>query len=199
MQIAILSKNNKNNILNSLVPMFGDSFFTCNYWFRKLCEFARSFRPHVWGFFFHKATLSKCFTAARRFRPHVWGFFFHMISIKQSDIDRMKFSSPCLGILFSLHRKIAEREKGTVFVPMFGDPFFTRTRNVHECKKLRQGFRPHVWGSFFHNEASKLKGGRKVVFVPMFGDPFFTGRWVDFSGNGTLAFSSPCLGILFSQ
>lgn len=28
MQIAILSKNNKNNILNSLVPMFGDSFFT---------------------------------------------------------------------------------------------------------------------------------------------------------------------------
>ena len=28
MQIAILSKNNKNNILNSLVPVFGDSFFT---------------------------------------------------------------------------------------------------------------------------------------------------------------------------
>ena len=38
-----------------------------------------------------------------------------------------------------------------VFVPMFGDPFF-------------------------HNEASKLKGGRKVVFVPMFGDPFFTSK-----------------------
>ena len=28
MQIAILSKNNKNNILNFLVPMFGDSSFT---------------------------------------------------------------------------------------------------------------------------------------------------------------------------
>ena len=80
-----------------------------------------------------------------------------MISIKQSDIDRMKFSSPCLGILFSLHRNIAEREKGTVFVPMFGDSFFTRTRNVHECKKLRQGFRPHVWGSFFHIK-NRLKG-----------------------------------------
>ena len=76
MQIAILSKNNKNNILKSLVSMFGDPFFTA------------------------LKKIDKTITTL--------------------------FSSPCLGILFSLRiSMVLLMTVNLVFVPMFGDSFFT--------------------------------------------------------------------------
>ena len=39
----------------------------------------------------------------------------------------------------------------------------------------KTGFRPHVWGSFFHcSECPQNREWEDKVFVPMFGDPFFT-------------------------
>ena len=37
-----------------------------------------SFRPHVWGFFFHKDAVQAMKDDGPCFRPHVWGFFFHL-------------------------------------------------------------------------------------------------------------------------
>ena len=136
------------------------------------------------------------------FRPHVWGFFFHT---GQSSLKLLAetFSSPCLGILFSLH---------LLFLFMDGG----------RCSR----FRPHVWGFFFHITAEKPVriASRECVFVPMFGDSFFTGTgrhgkqiigtgvFVPMFGDSFFTrkswqrfakiiqlFSSPCLGILFSQ
>ena len=184
-----------------------------------------SFRPHVWGFFFHCLLhyniVHECyqvfvpmfgdsfFTSRKRclcallqcsFRPHVWGFFFHERLSWQKNMDLLEFSSPCLGILFSL-------SWGTwnvpfsweVFVPMFGDSFFTLTDKLliipgysgfrphvwgfffHSFpsksygRQARQGFRPHVWGFFFHNPQKYMERYMAfMVFVPMFGDSFFT-------------------------
>ena len=36
------------------VPMYGDSFFTIYYDFMEEWASPESFRPHVWGFFFHR-------------------------------------------------------------------------------------------------------------------------------------------------
>ena len=58
---------------------------------------------------------------------------------------------------------------------MFGDSFFT--------------------ANYLHISVKALQ----AVFVPMFGDPFFTMDGIApfiYQGRG---FSSPCLGILFSQ
>ena len=62
------------------------------------------------------------------------------------------FSSPCLGILFS-RDGVAYYKASVViavFVPMFGDSFFTRGAS-------------HVFTAYTDS-----------VFVPMFGDSFFT-------------------------
>ena len=125
MQIAILSKNNKNNILNSLVPMFGDPFFT-RQMESVLVVWEARFRPHVWGFFFHLCG----YQLPDESREHVFvpmfgdSFFTGCTSIKDF-IDEV-FSSPCLGILFSQSQTvIIVRLGGSVFVPMFGDSFFT--------------------------------------------------------------------------
>ena len=86
-----------------------------------------SLRPHVWGFFF---TVHNQLTKREipcRFRPHAWGFFFHLIFFGMVMGMIMLFSSPCLGILFSPRRcHHVHRQGWYVFVPMFGDPFFTR-------------------------------------------------------------------------
>ena len=84
------------------------------------------------------------------FRPHAWGFFFHLIFISDSKLKR------------------------PVFVPMFGDSFFTQLEDLNILE-------------IFH------------VFVPMFGDPFFTVDTCFPTKAGNTTFSSPCLGILFSQ
>ena len=55
-----------------------------------------------------------------------------------------------------------------------------------------------MFGDFFHT-AVFVEGKRgEVVFVPMFGDPFFTVEIPDSYYLTGRAFSSPCLGILFS-
>ncbi len=149
MQIAILSKNNKNNILNSLVPMFGDSFFT----FRTMTRKRRN---------------------ASCFRPHVWGSFFHEIK-RKNDIDKLiKFSSPCLGILFSLDG-----------IP----PFIYQGRGFSSpCLGI-------LFSPYYGKSEKRIYG---EVFVPMFGDSFFTHSWGTLNVPFRWGFSSPCLGILFS-
>ena len=154
--------------------MFGDSFFTARF-------------------------LKGCTLNSPSFRPHVWGFFFHILFSN----DVFKFVP-------------------NVFVPMFGDSFFTTVLLLILIRFLGNCFRPHVWGFFFHNIV-KFDGippfivfvpmfgdsfftgicpfiyqGRGAVFVPMFGDSFFTLTVSPRSFTGGVAFSSPCLGILFS-
>ena len=127
MQIAILSKNNKNNILNSLVPMFGDSFFTAK------------------------------------------------IVKRDGKLFLVAFSSPCLGILFS-PEKTARYNNGLtcqVFVPMFGDPFFTVGTEL-TIGEVDLMFSSPCLGILF---SQHLKRTLKHI---------------------TTLFSSPCLGILFS-
>ena len=165
--------------------MFGDSFFTCHL-LKTLCSQISRFRPHVWGFFFHNrkgkimATFGKkvfvpmfgdsFFTSAiffilsgriiSRFRPHVWGFFFHkdLINMMKRTVSD-SFSSPCLGILFSPGKEIASTGKGAeVFVPMFGDSFFTGKLAAVSSGWCCGCFRPHAWGFFFHSRPGMPHG-----------------------------------------
>ena len=157
--------------------MFGDSFFTPQrrYSFRLT---GQSFRPHVWGFFFHTVKMgiivdtafpfsSPCLgilfsqkivspvtsNVPFSFRPHVWGFFFHATVVVAID-ERFptRFSSPCLGILFS---------PGDV---------------VKRKATRRSRFSSPCLGILFSLEiAPHLMHERRVkFFVPMFGDSFFT-------------------------
>ena len=70
-----------------------------------------------------KMTLKRFYS----FRPHVWGFFFHDTFEYEYGLEPKLFSSPCLGILFSRYRsgRSSDRACLLVFVPMFGDSFFT--------------------------------------------------------------------------
>ena len=105
MQIAILSKNNKNNILKSLVSMFGDPFFTADlYGFTYDCE--SSFRPHVWGFFFHSRPASFYKRTLWVFVPMFGDSFFTIASYRLTVHSYGLFSSPCLGILFSRYIRV---------------------------------------------------------------------------------------------
>ena len=139
--------------------------------------FSESFRPHVWGSFFHKKFVpldtpidinmfsSPCMgilfsphleifmkvLQIRCFRPHVWGFFFHNLFKFALYLDYVdKFSSPCMGILFS---------------PEWQE----------RIEAVKDSFRPHVWGFFFHKKLNADKAAEMKEF------------------------SSPCMGILFSQ
>ena len=111
----------------------------------------------------------------QRFRPHVWGFFFHpwRRTYVRCDVSQ-RFSSPCLGILLSQEIWIRLSFLAVlVFVPMFGDSFFT----------------PYGIGRIAFSG---------TVFVPMFGDSFFTVS-IKRAMRTQRKFSSPCLGILFSR
>gem|GEM_PF-5607911 len=87
-----------------------------------------------------------------------------------------------------------------VFVPMYGDSFFT----INSLKRTSLGdlpcFRPHVWGFFFHTRYEVLcvwKGAG--VFVPMFGDSFFTRRRRrGFLKNGNEVFVPMCGNSFFT-
>ena len=57
---------------------------------------------------------------------------------------------------------------------MFEDSFFTWVIADAEYNGKRVGFRPHVWGFFFHKSGFVGNVERAIVFVPMFGDSFFT-------------------------
>ena len=203
--------------------MFGDPFFThwpkvmldqSYKWFSSPCLgilfshfiafdddyiFECCFRPHVWGFFFH-LSLSCTNCKVYSFRPHVWGFFFHnreplyyirgkVVFVpmfgdsfftrprKEDAMVIRKFSSPCLGILFSLLSLSCTNCKVYmgVFVTIFGDSFFTTMLNVLKEVTINS-FRPHVWGFFFHRFGDTMfcVVTGMSVFVPMFGDSFFT-------------------------
>ena len=80
------------------------------------------------------------------------GILFSLAFIGYTMIKDHLFSSPCLGILFS-RDGVAYYKASVViavFVPMFGDSFFTRGAS-------------HVFTAYTDS-----------VFVPMFGDSFFT-------------------------
>ena len=133
--------------------MFGDSFFTT---IEKLLDDALdSFRPHVWGFFFHSREhhdgISRC--SASVFVPMFGDSFF-----TNGRYPAVHLSRP-----------------GNVFVPMFGDSFFTKFLKENGMMRIRHSFRPHVWGFFFHKLLHHQKRIKLFdVFVPMFGDSFFT-------------------------
>ena len=136
------------------VPMFGDSFFTTVMRLSDIAEIVLVFVPMFGDSFFTRER--RTFHSGGesfRFRPHVWGFFFHLTDPFQRSIMRQRYS-----------------------------------------------FRPHVWGFFFHGIYWKRGKSHQVgeVFVPMFGDSFFTLLLIC-SRLSSKKFSSPCLGILFSQ
>ena len=132
------------------VPMFGDSFFTIALakfpsvpnWFSSPClgillsrevlwlyqlVLSSCFRPHVWGFFFHRHLLQGDCGSRHCFRPHVWGFFFHSTVKSPQDRGQKGVFVPMFGDSFFTCRaeKTVGRHHETVFVPMFGDSFFT--------------------------------------------------------------------------
>ena len=104
------------------------------------------------GILFSQVTSLSRLVNMTGFRPHVWGFFFHRLA-------RRSINTGC-----------------SVFVPMFGDSFFTTTLR-HVISMVSTRFRPHVWGFFFHTMREATNGIYPKFFV----------------------FSSPCLGILFSR
>ena len=59
-------------------------------------------------------------------------------------------------------------EKMEVFVPMYGDSFFTFTGNVE--RSIQICFRPHVWGFFFHSRPGRPH--RMGSLLPFFGGDF---------------------------
>ena len=178
--------------------MFGDPFFThwpkvmldqSYKWFSSPCLgilfshfiafdddyiFECCFRPHVWGSFFHVFAGGLMNHYVCSFRPHVWGSFFHW---KSNSMER--------------------RAKSLVFVPMFGDPFFTLIIRVKKAREL--WFSSPCLGILFsHYDTERhRKYFLHKVFVPMFGDSFFT-RPRKEDAMVIRKFSSPCLGILFS-
>ena len=135
------------------VPMYGDSFFTLSIYFDYCVgEKGKVFVPMYGDSFFTTSTCQFCVVFTRSFRPHVWGFFFH---IKDGDYSsfgyEFRFSSPCMGILFSQAQK------------------------VYISQITPRSFRPHVWGFFFHMTLRDIiKISCTNVFVPMYGDSFFT-------------------------
>ncbi len=118
--------------------MFGDSFFTVR----------RYSAIHLW-------------------RPWVFvpmfgdSFFTGIKSVAYELGFNMEFSSPCLGILFSrVSDESRKHHDGVnVFVPMFGDSFFTIKCNQLITLTSQRSFRPHVWGFFFHRSRPGMPHG----------------------------------------
>ena len=70
---------------------------------------------------------------------------------------------------------------GVVFVPMYGDSFFTVTKMKRNRISLEEVFVPMYGDSFFtyNNSGDVMK---RHVFVPMYGDSFFTAGLGDPTG-----------------
>ena len=130
--------------------MFGDSFFTGMSPALVALINACTFSSPCLGILFLQELGNLTAANEMRFRPHVWGFFFYFEVAPHLMHKRRVFSSPCLGILFLL--KISPLKNpwpflfsspclgilflpvfkymgryviADVFVPMFGDSFFT--------------------------------------------------------------------------
>ena len=155
--------------------MFGDSFFTGR-------------------------GVSHVFTTYAEFSSPCLGILFSQERMERVFKRISRFSSPCLGILFSLYGDDGDilKRKSTVFVPMFGDSFFTRWVSWLIPISRRKRFRPHVWGFFFHSNGASARRWSKCFRPHVWGFFFhlFRGLMIHF---GTQLFSSPCLGILFSR
>ena len=132
--------------------MFGDSFFT---------QYAKDGRGH----------------SAGEFSSPCLGILFSPGNIERAVKlgKAFPFSSPCLGILFS-HSGMGKVKNGKpkrVFVPMFGDSFFTITKNLLALPGIL--FSSPCLGILF---SLSLCSPKEIlfflVFVPMFGDSFFT-------------------------
>ena len=94
-------------------------------------------------------------SSATCFRPHVWGFFFHISGI-------------VIDIVI---------EAIVVFVPMYGDSFFTiENKTSGFMGNIERVFVPMYGDSFFtYRERGTFNSDFQNVFVPMYGDSFFTG------------------------
>ena len=101
-------------------------------------------------------------------------FFTAMLTLA-SLFDGIGFSSPCMGILFSLIWRLDLR--------LF----------------LKDSFRPHVWGFFFSREKENPLQDTGKFSSPCMGILF--SQVNDFWGLKDMvwSFSSPCMGILFSR
>ena len=109
------------------------------------------------------------------------------------------FSSPCLGILFSLQSRSALSSTGHLFSSPCLGILFSRAEVAELKKQLDACFRPHVWGFFFHNDGDvvKRKSTRKSFSSPCLGILFSLEVELKLL-HFDIVFSSPCLGILFS-
>ena len=142
-----------------------------------------SFRPHVWGFFFHWPVMRTAWKSWSSFRPHVWGSFFHasqylkllsmtilvfvpmfgdsFFTMKFSQVldSSELFSTPCLGILFS---PVMFQRKPILTISCFRPHvwgFFFHHGNLQLLQiHIYQSFRPHVWGFFFHSRPGMPHG-----------------------------------------
>ena len=140
----------------------------------------------------------------KSFRPHVWGSFFHRQGSSQGSRGHEVVFVPMFGDPFFTTCTVASvrrLEDEIVFVPMFGDPF-SLMEIVKEINDFWARFRPHVWGFFFHMRLLRRNISESLYdFRPHVWGFFFHRK----SASAEVAelkkqlFSSPCLGILFSQ
>ena len=155
--------------------MYGDSFFTATVK-TYLNQYLGGFRPHVWGFFFHQQCKNCPENRAWGFRPHVWGFFFHRSSLSTKPLKFMACFRPHVWGFF-FHKRILLQTCShilQVFVPMYGDSFFTMT-NEKSNGFTGNVFVPMYGDSFFTAQTVGVKRTLQIhVFVPMYGDSFFT-------------------------
>ena len=108
------------------------------------------------------------------FRPHVWGFFFHNIIM---NMNTMVIAG--------------------VFVPMFGDSFFTHYHGRSKSRKKRRVFVPMFGDSFFTLIIKNISIALHIVFVPMFGDSFFTLVAGYYTQDKSLSFRPHVWGFFF--
>ena len=186
------------------------------------------FRPHVWGFFFHEKKMTRFIDGHMVVFVPMYGdsFFTTEVAELKKQLGMIMFSSPCMGILFSPQAEIDALNKkmdafsspcmGILFslftvkigivvdTNLFSSPcmgiLFSREKDYRKIEKLDEVFVPMYGDSFF--TVAHYGYIRKIcwiVFVPMYGDSFFTMPENNPIGKGGWKFSSPCMGILFSQ
>ena len=134
------------------VPMFGDSFFTSEGRGRSRNQRVVVFVPMFGDSFFTGENVGSLDSYQSCFRPHVWGFFFHKKMEKiVSEMKKYGFSPPCLGILFSQSFLGAMMQAAQLFSSPCLGILFSHVDFYDIRENAWGGFRPHVWGFFFHS------------------------------------------------
>ena len=154
-----LSKRSGNYPDGVFVPMFGGMFFHkmkidgVNITWDEAC-----FRPHVWGMFFHMHNCVECVKTTcilfsspclgNVLSPHWW--------YPRSAVNKLMFSSPCLGNVLSRTGDSgldSILERGEFSSPCLGNVLSHHNSILPIIKYIVIfGFRPHVWGMFFHDD-----------------------------------------------